>query len=288
MASPFTRYISGGIRRMYAGFYDTDGLFSGGELTLADGEDSGMIRVWAAKTLSYTRPGRERTDQSGDDIHQGFLSFPSLERLTMDLALGVQDMDNEAAFQDILVYADDMQSWLLLGAQVEELPAICAIVNSKAKKKVFGQSMTKGVEIHMIPSCEFDPTGPSSLNQREVRDSGYAIACDQVTAWPWGKAFADSASNEGALNAFAARSTSSWDMCMHAFQRDGIADTFQLDHVPAGVGAAYIEAWEYTRGTGLWAQLDYTTGFTIDAAGLVTLAAVGTATNRIVVKYFHL
>ncbi|MDX1995598.1 MAG: hypothetical protein SF029_24655 [bacterium] len=278
MASPYKRYIAAGNAESWIGFYDANGLFCGSAPTLAEGDSAGMLRVPAVKEMSFEIPERERQNQSGDDQLQGFFTFESIEATSTNMLVGVNDLDFQVAVQDVNLINVGPLTVAPIRPSLDELPPVCLLNFSQAKKRVFGQQSAKGWEVVFLNQGEINPIGEDNRNERTIRNWNYQGTWENTLAWPWGMAMTKATENY--TQATGGRGIAVNPVMFHAFRANGTATTFTLAFKPAGDhSSGKIAVFVTDLTTLVTTVVAPTTGFTaVASTGVITL--VGTAPSN--------
>lgn len=253
----------------YIGFHDIDGRFVGGAKSLAEGEYSEMTRWYAVKQADITTPQRERQTQTGDDVYQGHLMFPSTDPVEIAIQIGVQQQARKADVLGIKEVDDDQLSYTLINPEIEDLPPACLLIHSPAKERVFGQRSRDGWVINMIHRCEISDRG-SSISERTMRDYDFFATCDQTYVHPWGVAMTKD--QEGAIGGAGIEAGDTYRIMLGAFRTDGTVSALDLtkrirgDHTTNA-----MKVWSEVISTGVVTELEAGTDFEIVQGSGATL-----------------
>ncbi len=285
----FLRWITGGTGGgSYIGFYDIDGYFCAGTKSLSAGEYAEMSRFFAIKAVDITTPTRERQNQSGDDIHQGFISFPSLDPIEAAIQLGVAQQDRMTELQGLNIVDDDQMKYRVIGAILEQLPPSCLLVLSPAKEKVFGQRSRDGWVINLLHRGEIEDRG-SKLNERQMRDYDMFMICTQEYRHPWGVAMTKDA--EGTLGGAGIEAGDLYRIMLGAFRTDGIVTTIPLvKNIRGDHTTDAMKVWSENISTGVVTEV---TAFEVDTSttphelvfGTIAVPAALSAGAHVVYRY---
>ncbi|GAB4527848.1 MAG: hypothetical protein OHK0046_46040 [Anaerolineae bacterium] len=278
--TPFERYISGGVRFAGVGFYDEAGLFCGGVTALAAGESAGLLRWYGLKQVGLTIPTRERQTQTGDDESLGSLTFQPTDPVGITVQAGLNDLNMAAALQGVTSHDDGWMTMQPIYPSVEEIPPACFVINSTAKKRVFGQNSLKGWEVWVLSSCEFSVGGPDGINERALRSYDFGGVADQVYMLPWGQPLMDDFNAFGGAGILTTLPQWFW---LHAYRGHASTLTVELDYVP--ISAAKIQIRSYTIATGVWDDLAVTTDWTLSGKEITFTASQAGKHN--VIRYLH-
>lgn len=248
MAAP-NRGISAGAQQSYLGFYDSDGLLTGGTPTApAAGTQTGnpFTHILGIKEASPEVGEPDTEVITGDDIRLGEFDFESIATRRFTITVAAFNMQQEA---DLLGTNVETIAGFKMGAldvidRVER--DCCLILNSRTKKQdtgVYGQKAWSGI---LIPLATIIPLGRQTFSERTGAVYRFSVTPQVAGNNPWGITFSEAlAGTEGlTYRPF----SGDYPMHIHVFTGNGIITDWTLRHQPVDTAhtTAFMDKVERT------------------------------------------
>lgn len=287
MSAPFTlgikRLIAAGAEYAKYGLYDSDGLICGQAGVLATSADSGFGRWYAIKKLDLGIPEYARITQTGDDIAQGSMLFPSADPVTLAIQTGVLDQDVEVGLDTSKLETIDNYYMQSIAPQISDLPLAMLLVGVKMKSKTSNQS---GYLNYLFTECQIAQGGPDAIAERTFENYDYTGFANPVDKNPWQVAL--SLATHGTLFNVGVKWTSKNPVNIHNFKAPAsLNPSFTVDDTPAAESGKAMKIWKNVAG--VVTPLVYTTDFAVVASTkTVTLVGTPVLDTHYFVLYEHL
>jgi len=270
------QWFAGGVDALYVGFYDSDGIFVGGNGTLARADVSWMRRWQAVKTLATEVPERNRVTITGDDRPQGFLTFDRTDSPTAAVQVGSRDQDLESQMVGLSDYARNQYRALLFDPKLSSTAQLLGIIgHSQAKSNEYGTVQQSGWEIIDLWKGEVTPGAPSGLEEQTGHAYDFTFTMERQSNYPDNVAL--SIANEGTDQSSGNVFGSKYRLIRGAFKGDGTMTVINMPQTPAADDTdTDIYAVEITKRTtaGVVSILTPTSGYTVSVANKqITLAS---------------
>lgn len=280
------QFITGGVKRLQVGQFDSQGLMCGAVDSLADGEDSGMYIWRGAKSIDVTNPERPREIQTGDDTRQGFITFEPTDFLTLGIQMGIQDLEFDTLAQNVNLYDDGQFEHAPIDPQIDEFGELCILTESTAKTKVFGQSSRKGWAVNVFNRGEVAVNGRDSTTERQLANFDYLMTCEQTFTLPWGAAITKA--NQGTQQMSGDVFFSDQKVTLHAVRGDGSLTNVTLDFTPTGThtDAKVFKVYITDIATEVTTEMTPTTDYTVSGTTFTFTSALASG-KHVVIRYKH-
>lgn len=275
------QWIAFGVDGVFIGFYDDDGLFTGGNGTLQRGEQSFDRRWQAAKSVATAIPERNRTTITGDDRPQGFFNS---ER-TDSPSVAIQVANRIAALESDMVGLNAFQRNQYKALLIDPLIGgirqnVSLIAHSQAKANEYGAIEESGWEINDFFKGEMSSGSPAGLEEQTGHAYDFSMTLERQSIYPDHVAL--TVANEKTTEASGNVYGDQYRLRRGAFFGDGTMTQINLPETPAADHKdTDIFAVEVTKRTSvgvvsiLTPTTDYTTDVTNKQLNLVAAALDG-------------
>jgi hypothetical protein len=258
-----TQWISGGVDAVYVGFFNADGIFTGGHGTLARGDISFMRRWQGVKTVSTEVPERNRVTITGDDRPQGFLRFDRTDSPGAAFQVANRDHALESEIVGLNAASRNQYNMLLFDPKLDTTQNVCVISQAQAKASEYGVASQSGWEIIDLWKGEIDPGSPTGLEEQTGHAADFQMTFERESVYPDNVALTEAVegTDQASGNIFADK----YRFIRGAFKGDGTMTTINLPFTPAAVETdTDIYAVEITKRdtAGVTTILTPTTDFT--------------------------
>ena len=245
------QWIAGGVDAVFLGFYNDDGIFVGGNGTLARGDISFMRRWQGIKSAAMELPARNRVTITGDDRPQGFITFDRTDSPSVAFQAANRDQATESLIAGLNDYARNQQRVLLIDPKLDTVQNVSIITQSQSKASQYGVAEQTGWEHNDLWKGQIDPGSPTGLEEQTGHAYDFAMTMERQAVWPDNVAL--STTNEGSTEASGNASGDKYRFVRGAFKGDGTLTTINLPFTPAGnstdTDAAALYAVEITKRT---------------------------------------
>ena len=240
MSAP-TRGIAAGTNLNFIGFYDQNGLLTGGTTTAPSaGVAAGnpFDHIYGVQTASPTVGEPDQVVITGDDIRLGEFDFESIASRAFTIELAAFDLDQEAqllgtnvqTIGETKIGAMDIVDRVELNA--------CIILQGRTKKQDIGVKGLKAYSGVIIPLCNVIPLGRGSFESRGAASWRYRVTPQVASNYPWGVTIAEATAGTTGLTYIPF--TSDYPIHMHVFEGNGIATSWTLQHRPVAASKTSI------------------------------------------------
>jgi hypothetical protein len=273
MAVNVSQIIAAGFELCEYHILDSNGVIAGTAGSIpAVGAIVGAGVVLGVQTANIAVPEPERVNIPGDDTSLGKFQFDSQDTPEFNLVVGAQDLQQEAAFQSMLVESDGDMNMGVLQPFSPTYKDLLLIFTSKTKSYAAASRGTSQYSGYIIAKVQAQPLGRVTFEGRAGAGFQYACIANQSTTWGVGATFqtAVQGTESAVLRPWSAENRISMDRATG----NNVATTFTLNHKPASSAAAKCRI----RVNGV--QL--LSGYTVNATTKVVTFSVAPANNAVV------
>lgn len=278
MADSVKEIISAGVELAEFHVLDSGGYISGSTGTVASGAAGAAAgRIRGIQTASVTTPDDELVTIPGDDGVMGAFTFEpdTVPQFTIDV--GVQDLDDEAAFQTSRVYQRGNLNMGILQPSGSTLVDMLVILTSKTKAKTPGSDGISRYSGYILPKVNARPKGRVEFAGRQ--GAVYRYACVANVSDTFGAGETMRADTFGTESGVIIPWTGLYRLTAHRFTGDGVTTAFTLGKTPATSTAADFQVWI----NGVVQNSGYSVNTTTK---VITFSPAPALNAKIVVAYF--
>lgn len=268
-----TRGIAAGTNNNFLGFYDDNGLLTGGTTAAPSaGVATGnpFDHILGVREASPTVGEPDEVVIDGDDIRLGSFDFESIASRGFIIDVAAFDLDQEAQLlgTNVETVGETRVGVLDIVDRVER--NACIILQGRSKKQDVATKGFKAYSGVIIPLCTVIPLGRVSFGTRAAAAWRYKVTPQPASHRPWGITLAEATA--GTTGATYMPITSDYPVHMHVFEGNGVATSWTVLHRPISVAKTPVY---FNRSLGT------TTSVTPGTKAVVTNAGSG----RLVIYY---